>query len=159
MNAALLRPDLVIGLGSHRGDDRLGWIAAERLRQAGFTTVCARTGAELLSLFEGREWVVVVDASEPGSNPGRIRRFEWPDDIFWEAPSRGTHGLGLLAALRLADALDDSPPRVSIYTIEAKTVGELDPLSPEVERALAELVALMVDQAGPILQSTLADQC
>ncbi len=134
------RPELVVGLGSPRGDDRAGWVAAKRLESLGFEVATARNGSELLRLVEDRAFVVVIDAAMPAGSPGRITALDWPSDRLVESIGGGTHGLGLVQALRMADVLADRPRRVRIYTIEALAAGELDALSTPVEQAIECLV-------------------
>jgi hydrogenase maturation protease len=58
-----------------------------------------------------------------------------------------THSLGVAAAVGLARALGTLPSRLVIYAIEARhsLVGE--DLSPEVDRAVDEVVALVMQGA------------
>lgn len=114
---------LVAGLGSPHGDDRLGWAVIDRLRSRlppGVTACKALGGLDLLGCLEGQDAAVVVDASAPAGRPGEIRSFDWPCRELAEGEPLGTHGMGLVAALRMAEALGRLPRRVRIVAVEAQ---------------------------------------
>jgi hydrogenase maturation protease len=145
-----LRNAAIIGLGSPNGDDQLGWAAVARLARAGVADALrARDGIELLMALEGREEVIVIDASAPSGSPGRVRRIAWPSRGLAGEPAVSTHGLGLVAALRMAEALGRLPSRVTIYTVEAAASTPGAPLSAAAERGLVRLVAtILANDAG-----------
>jgi hydrogenase maturation protease len=148
---------LVVGLGSSHGDDRLGWAAIDALRPrlpAGTSARKASGGLELLECLEGQDEVIILDASTPGGQPGSIRVFDWPSsDIVASAPSN-THDLGLVDALRLADALGRLPSRVRIIAIEAQDMSPSESLSTSAARGLASAIENTLLEFGQDLMGT-----
>jgi hydrogenase maturation protease len=140
------RPPLVAGLGSPHGDDQLGWAVVDRLRSRlpdGVPACKVSGGLDLLGRLEGHDEAIVVDASAPTGRPGTIRAFDWPCDDFAEGGSFSTHGLGLVAALRMAEALGQLPRRVRIVAVEAQETA------PGV--GLSGIVADQLDAAAEIV--------
>jgi hydrogenase maturation protease len=145
---------LVAGVGSDFGDDRLGAVVVERL--AALTLPCdlrvVRAPIDLLDHLQEVERLHIVDACREAGPPGTIVRRDWPARDFSTTRFSGTHDFGLVAVLQLADQLRSSPPRMTIWSIEASdgedpaTIGR--PLSPAVavaaevliERLAAEIV-------------------
>jgi hydrogenase maturation protease len=143
---------LVVGLGSPHGDDRLGWVAVERLRPrlpAGVLALALGSGLELLDCLGDHDRAVVIDAVSPAGRPGTIRCFDWPcPELAARAPG-STHGLGLVEALRLAELLGRLPRRVAISTIEAQQTSPGAPLSESVMQALDMVVeTVLLSLAG-----------
>ena len=136
---------VVIGVGiAERGDDGAGRAVVQRLSGTlpGDVEIveCEGETTVLLARIEGASAVFVVDACVSGAPPGTIRRFDAT-----EAPlpdlgaSVSTHDLGLAAAIELARALGELPPRCIVYTIEGCSFEAGAPLSPPVRRAVAEV--------------------
>jgi len=130
---------LLVGLGSAHGDDRAGWLVAERLAEIlpGLVVRQARHPLNLLDWLDGVERLIVCDAAEPAGRPGRVRRFVWPAPELAERRASGSHGVPLPAVLALAAEMKTLPPRAEIWTVEA---GRCDPTadpSPPVVAAVA----------------------
>ena len=99
---------LIVGLGSPHGDDQLGWVAIDRLRPrlpAGISAQKVRGGLELIECLEGHDAAVVIDAASPAGRPGTIRSFTWPCPELAHCALLSSHGLGLVEAIQLAEAL------------------------------------------------------
>jgi hydrogenase maturation protease len=138
---------LVVGLGSPQGDDQLGWVAIDWLRPRlpeGIVAEKVRDGVELLLRLEGHDTAVVIDAAIPAGQPGLVRSFVWPAPELVQCAPWSTHGLGLVAALRLAEALGCLPRHVSIYTIEAHDVSAIGDLSDDVAQPLDSVVEAVI---------------
>jgi hydrogenase maturation protease len=138
---------LVAGLGSPHGDDQLGWAVVDRLRSrlpAGVPACKVSGGLDLLARLEGHDEAILVDASAPAGRPGTIRAFDWPCDDFAEGRSFSTHGLGLVAALRLAEALGRPPRRVHIVAVEAQETAPGADLSGAVARRLEDAAGVVL---------------
>jgi hydrogenase maturation protease len=137
---------LIIGIGNeYRGDDAAGLVVARRLKERlgeSFTVLEQRgDGAALMEAWRGAETVVVIDAVMSGAAPGTIRRFDaiaqpFPKGAF----RRSTHAFGVAEAVELARALGELPKTLVVYGVEGKNFAAGVGLSPEVERAVGEVV-------------------
>ena len=144
---------VVIGVGNpFRGDDGAGRAVARLVasRNGCGLVACECTGeaTSLMNAWTGFDDVVVVDACRGAGPPGRVHRFG-PDDVDRVAALQhaSTHSLGVAAAIALARTLGTLPSRLVIYAIEARDSREGEGLSPEVERAVHEVVALVMHDA------------
>jgi hydrogenase maturation protease len=160
---------LVVGLGSpHRGDDAVGIEVAtavsravRRLGLRGVEVVPHGDPTDLVLTWSGRDLAVVVDAVTSGAAPGTLVRVDvgpahpgWSDGPMVGA--RGTHALGLAAAVELGRALDRLPGRLVVVGVEAGSVDHGTALSPPVAEAvpgatdavLALLAASTTSQMG-----------
>ena len=141
------RPLLIVGVGSPHGDDQAGWLAVDRLRPHLPVEVVAHKasgGLDLLSLLEGHEELIVVDASAPAGHAGMLRTLEWPCPELADSPALSTHGMSLVESLRIAELLGCLPQRVSLYTIEANAASPGESVSDPVALALEKLVPLVL---------------
>lgn len=126
---------LIIGCGrSHRRDDQLGLLVAERLS----ATLSSRArvlqtespGADLLTELAGVELLIVIDAAR-GLPPGSWRRFErFPgadgsrlEFAGWDGHPGSCHALGVADALVLGDRLGLLPREVWIYAVAGSDFG------------------------------------
>ncbi|MEW5983974.1 MAG: hydrogenase maturation protease [Acidobacteriota bacterium] len=162
---------LVIGIGNEfRQDDGAGIAAARRLRHqapAG-VTVLERSGegTGLMAAWQGAGFAIVVDAVSSGADPGTIHRFEVTGPLAADTGSRprqpprifrGTsHQIGLGEAIDLAAAIGALPERLVIYGVEGRAFGEGIVLSPEVARAVEDVVARMAEDIGRECEGRLA---
>jgi hydrogenase maturation protease len=125
---------------SIRGDDGAGPAAAERLRARG-VPVLVEEPANLIELWSGADDVVVVDTVQSGAQPGTVHRVDATSEPLPAVLRSGsTHLLGLADAVELARVLGRLPERLRILGIEGGSFGWGDPLSAEVEQAVAQLV-------------------
>lgn len=137
---------IVVGVGNRfRSDDGLGPECATRLAGilAASTTVVEQGGdaAQLLETLQGADDVILIDAVQSGAAPGTIFRLDprgqpLPREIF----AASTHAFGVPEAIELARAFDELPRRIVIYAVEGASFSPGTALSPEVERALDEVV-------------------
>jgi hydrogenase maturation protease len=137
---------LIIGIGNeYRGDDAVGLIVARRLKVllGESVTVLEQSGdgAALMEYWRGAEAVIIIDAAMSGAAPGTIRRFDAsaqpiPKDAF----RCSTHAFGVAEAIELSRALTQLPRSLIVYGIEGKNFAVGVGLSPEVEKAVGEMV-------------------
>ncbi len=149
MNGA--RRTLIVGIGSNFGDDRLGLELAERLTvRLPWCKVCSlRSPIDLLDHLADVARLHVIDACCSGKPPGVITRHDWPAKELAEVQFGGTHDLGLIAALQLADQLRMLPTHVSIWAVavrEDAQHGEMSPLSASVAEAVNVLTARIASE-------------
>jgi hydrogenase maturation protease len=147
------RPIRVIAVGSPLGDDALAWEAARRLREReefllDIEVYMVDGGQRLLDLLDGRGTLLLVDAIGPGTGPGTIRRFEWPNQRIEALRPGSTHDLQPAEALRLAAALGIAPPRVVVFGMEAQSIAPGQGLSDAVTAAIPELVRRVIEEAA-----------
>jgi hydrogenase maturation protease len=151
---------VVIALGNRfRGDDGIGPIVAERLKQNaerlkknpadrsggridGCTIVEGKDDAmALVSAWENAALAVVIDAAVSGAAPGTIRRLEAGAQPLSKDVARcSSHGLGLAEAVELGKALGRLPGRLVIFAVEAATLEQGVAMSPQVAAAADTVV-------------------
>lgn len=140
------KPIRIIGLGNAlRGDDAVGILAARRLRaRVGDRTEVVEAemaGVEILELVEGARAVILIDAARSGQPPGTIHRLDASaSPIGPTVFPHSSHAINAVDALELARALGTLPTMVIVYGIEASDTEIGHPLSPQVARALDEIV-------------------
>jgi hydrogenase maturation protease len=141
---------LVIGVGSpDRGDDGAGRAVARRLiaRSACAFEVreCSGDATGLMDAWTGFDDVVLVDACRGAGPPGSVHRIG-PDegDRVGALQHASTHSLGVAAAIGLSRALGTLPRHLVIHAIEAGHTGEGRGLTPAVDRAVDQVVALVM---------------
>jgi len=144
---------LLIGVGNpDRGDDGAGRAVARRLLERNACGLEVREGSgeatSLMNAWTGFDDVVLVDACRGAGPPGSVHRIG-PDDVERVARLQhaSTHSLGVAAAIGLARVLGALPSRLVIYAIEARHSHEGEGLSPEVDHAVHEVVALVMQDA------------
>jgi len=101
-----------------------------------------------MNAWTGFDEVVLVDACRGAGPPGSVHRFG-PDDVERMARLQhaSTHSVGVAAAIGLARALGALPFRLVIYAIEAQDSTDGEALSPEVDHAVHQVVALVMHDA------------
>jgi hydrogenase maturation protease len=143
---------VVIGIGNpDRGDDGVGRVLARRLRARAAPGIevreCDGEATGLMAAWEGAEEVVLVDACRGAGPPGSVHRLD-AAEIAGPGSRRlrhgSTHSFGVTAAVGLARALAGLPLHLVLYAIEGRRFGEGAGLSPEVERAVDEVVTLLI---------------
>jgi hydrogenase maturation protease len=135
---------IVIGVGNDlRGDDAAGWETVRRLPPSGSLVLHEHGGDApgLISLWEADDDVVVVDAVVSDDPPGTILEIDalaapLPVDVSWAT----THGAGVAEGVELARALGLLPRSLVVLGIVAKRFDLGTPMTPEVERAVDEIV-------------------
>lgn len=133
---------LVAAIGNRdRGDDGAGPAIARRLRgrlPAGAQVI--EFGGDMVELIDA--WahaatVILVDASNPADEPGRIRRLDLAaSPIPLDVAQCSTHAFGLAETVELARALGQLPPRLIVYLVEGAQFETGAPLSPPVAEAV-----------------------
>ena len=135
----------ILGIGSPSGDDQAGWLAVDALQACGMQAngevvieKLDRPGSGLITLLDDAAWVILIDAMQSGSQPGRIRRFDRKD---WPTYSHGlsSHGFGVLDALALARELGSLPSRLDLYGIEIGSANSGEQAKGEILAAAQQL--------------------
>jgi hydrogenase maturation protease len=144
---------LLVGIGSPFGDDQAGWLIARTVAAKSFANVtvrCARSPAEMLDWVAPNCRLIVCDACHVAGDVGVWHCWQWPSEELPNMVFSGTHDLGLLYVLQLAQQLGRLSLPVTIWGIEVADVPPLanmesEELSPQVARAV-ELVATQLAQ-------------
>ncbi len=144
---------LILGLGNPLvGDEGIGVRVVEELKKLelpdGVTVVEGGTaGLGLISLMEGYQRVIIVDAADMGHPPGRVVRFTPSEAQFKtaEAPL-SLHQIGLGEVLALAEALEVAPAELVIIGIQPSRVEAGTGLTPEVEGAIPQITRIILDE-------------
>jgi hydrogenase maturation protease len=125
-----------------RGDDAVGPRVGGVLRDAGVPVLdCGDEPTRLIEHLEGLDVAVVVDAVRTGAPPGTLHRVEVTDGpLPAELGLASTHAFGVGEAIELARALGRAPRRVVVVGVEGVAFGMGDPVTPQVEAALAGAV-------------------
>ncbi len=138
-------PLLVIGVGNEwRGDDAVGRLAARALLAKELPGVAiiehSGDGANLMETWDGAAAVILIDAAAAGGTPGTIYRLDaHQDSIPAEWFGASSHLLGVGAAVELARALGQLPPRFVIFGIEGSSFAINTGLSSAVAASLPAL--------------------
>ncbi|UCF68074.1 MAG: hydrogenase maturation protease [Acidobacteriota bacterium] len=144
----------IIGIGNRlRGDDALGPLAADRLREQLGDRVVVLThesdASGLLHLWEGAEEVILIDAWHGPPPCGELHRIELAREMPpAHACASSTHVLDLLQVVALARQLERLPAHVVLYGVAGRAFGIGDAMSPEVAARLEELVAHIVEEVS-----------
>jgi hydrogenase maturation protease len=134
---------MVIGFGNPlRGDDGVGWVAAQQLAERVdtehvVTLAVHQLTPELAEPISRVELVIFVDASET-SDPGQLSA-EWIEPVE-PAASAMTHQLTPNRLLGLARQLYGRCPRAELFTIGGADFGHREELSATVSHACDLLV-------------------
>ena len=133
---------LIIVCGNRqRGDDAAGILVAERLRALGIAAeVCSGEVSNLIEAWTGADDVIVIDAVVSGTPAGTVHVWDGQRLPTFATSAGSTHGLGVAQAIRLARALNRLPSRLLVYGIEGKNFEMGSSVSPELERAVEEVV-------------------
>ncbi len=133
-----------------RGDDAVGPLVADRLRDRGVAVLdCHEEPTRLLDAMGGLDLLVVVDAVRSGASPGTLLRIEarhepLPADLGLAS----THAFGIAETLELARALGRAPARVVVHGVAGERFGMGDAPTPAVVAALDPLVERVVTDLG-----------
>jgi hydrogenase maturation protease len=146
---------LVAAIGHpDRGDDGVGPAVARVLTlRAPMGVSVLECGGDVLELID--EWTgyaaaILIDASDPAGDPGRIRRLDLVNSLLpADFAQNSTHAFGLAETVELARALNQLPRRLVAYLVEGEqfTIGA----------PLSSLVAAAVESVAEAVLSELSD--
>jgi hydrogenase maturation protease len=141
-------PVWVIGLGTHHGDDQVGWRVIDQLAATVPPGVGTRSTPDTMavtSVSTECKLLIVVDACRGADTPGTVHRFVWPDTRLAATLGVSSHGVGLVHALRLAEALERLPPTVIVLAVESLAFEPGSRMSSRVQAAIPEVVRRVMD--------------
>lgn len=105
-------------------------------------------GLELLSYFEERSHILIVDAVKNDQKPGTIVRIEDPPAYFRNRIS--PHQIGLADVMGVAAITGILPPNITLFGIEPKQISTGLDLSADVALNLSRLVDLVAAELKTI---------
>lgn len=145
----------IIGIGqSIRGDDAAG-LAAVRLWQDTFighsnqaniqVELAEVPGIGLLTLLEGADVAILVDAVQSGAQPGTIHLVSEDQLDAFSSSSASAHGWGVAETLALGHQLtpENMPGKIYLIGIEAVDFAFGGPFTLPVEQALPQAARLI----------------
>lgn len=134
-----------------RGDDAVGLLAAQRLRQEvgdrADVIEAEMAGIDIVDLMKGVRVAILIDAARSGQNPGTVHRLDASTGAIAVGmfPS-SSHALGVSEALELARIMGVLPETVIVYGVEVGATEAGQPLSSPVAKALEEVVELVIQE-------------
>ncbi len=133
---------LIIGIGNRfRGDDALGCILADQLKEHGFNAM-EHSGepASLMDAWQGYDPVILIDCVFSGAAPGTIHHFDLQQDkLPADFAKPTTHAVGIAEAVEFARVLGKLPPHIEFYGVEGAAYESGESLTPAVKKAAEEL--------------------
>lgn len=143
---------LVIGVGNqYRGDDAVGLVVAERLKQLQLpnvsVTLCPGGGLDLMDAWQNAQSVIIVDAVRSNEVAGSVVRVSHEDlDRLNNVGTVSSHGFGVVEAVSMATALGILPAKLVIYGIEAQHFEPGTVMSPDVAAAVDQVVQIIAEE-------------
>lgn len=141
---------LVLGIGNILlQDEGAGVRALQRIEQTyrlpeGVALLDGGTsGLDLLQYFSGRQQLVILDVARMNTRPGEIVRMEGEAVPAFFRHKISPHQLGLSDLLAAARMTGELPETVVFFGIEPSLLETGLELSPEVDRSLDRLAALV----------------
>jgi hydrogenase maturation protease len=142
---------LIIGVGNeYRGDDGIGIAVAHALDGGALPAdvevrVQSGEATALMTAWADARAVILIDAVAAQDSPGKIYRIEaHAKPIPEHFLSCSTHNFGVAAAIELARAVGQLPPRVIVYGVEGEDFSMGAQLSPTVRAAVGEAVTRII---------------
>ncbi|MBM9512869.1 HyaD/HybD family hydrogenase maturation endopeptidase [Desulfogranum marinum] len=144
---------LVLGIGNLLiGDEGVGCKAVEELNRRyqlppGLECMDGGTaGFELLSLMDGKDLVILIDALRNDMEPGTSVLVAGEDVPQVFLTSISPHQLGISDVLAAAQLTDTLPRELFLYGIEPKNLDVGIGLTPEVEAGMEKVISAVVEQ-------------
>jgi hydrogenase maturation protease len=155
---------LILGLGNPLlGDEGIGARVVNELKKLelpdGVSAVEGGTaGLGLISLMEGYQRVIVVDAADMDRPPGQGVRFT-PSEVRFKTAKAlfSLHQMGLGEVLTLTAALEVTPANLVIIGVQPGRIEAGAGLSPEVERAIPQIISMVLDELEATADSSALD--
>ena len=105
-------------------------------------------GMELLSYFDERSHILIIDAVKTDNKPGTIVRIDDPPAFF--STKISPHQIGLADVLGAAAITDNLPRNLVLFGIEPKEISTGLDLSSEIAQNLSRLVDMVITELKTI---------
>lgn len=151
-SASVNKPrNVVVGIGNLLlKDEGIGVHLAQALERIpwpiDFEVIDGGTSPDLFPLLEGVDKLVVVDAAQGGGEPGDIYRFTLDRLSLEDSINTSAHQIGLVETLMMMKALGTAPEKTVIIGVEPKEIDWGLDLSPELERKIPEIIAMVLEE-------------
>ncbi len=158
-------PVRLIGIGSALGADQIGWLAVHRLDMVGFTArypenfldidICP-SPALLVSQYSSARALILLDAYCSTDPKATVKKFTLGDLNTVNRPC-SSHGLDLLQALAICDALDNTQTQVLIVGIcigQDTETANCDKGQDILDMAFPSLIKVLDDEINHLLLQT-----
>jgi len=124
-----------------RGDDAVGLLVGDRLRDAGIEVQeCEDEPTRLLESWAGLDLLVLVDATRSGSPPGTVRRVDASAHALGgDVGLTSSHAFGVAETIELARALGCLPAQVVVYGIEGERFAATTDVTSSVRSAIDQV--------------------
>lgn len=131
-----------------RGDDAVGLLVGDRLRESGIEVQeCEDEPTRLLDSWAELDLLVLVDATRSGSQPGTVRRVDASAEaLTGDVGLTSSHAFGVAETIELARALDCLPPRVVVYGVEGECFAATTDVTPAVRTAVDAVAAAVREE-------------
>ncbi len=108
---------------------------------------------DLFHIYHDYDWLVVLDCVKAGGAPGTLHRLEEADLARASRKAVGVHDFGMLDSLLFAEVLGGARPRLAVLGVEPLAIEYGEGLTPDVQRALPELVRAAAARVRAILDA------
>ena len=150
----------IVGVGNpYRGDDDAGPAVVRALHALplplpdAVTLTHADDPLLIIDLLCTTSALIVIDAVATAAPAGTMHRFDARTQrLPHEYSSCSTHAFGVGEAIELARALGTLPQHVTVYGIVGRCFGVGDALSPEVERAVEQVAAAVMQEVSVLTE-------
>lgn len=153
----------ILGIGSPFGDDQVGWVVADSLKnklsrdQEAYQMVSIecydRPGVRLIELISSAKTVFLIDAVKSECAIGTIHRLK-NDEIYEFKNMLSTHAMGVAQALELGNSLKVLPEEIILYGIEIDNIVLNDSISKSVKKAIIMVVTQLKRDLDNMLKYT-----
>lgn len=134
---------LIIGIGNRlRGDDALGPLASDILREEGFNAI-EHSGepAGLIELWKEAGHVILIDAVFSGDAPGTVHHFDLTEEKLPACFARpSSHAVGVAEAVEFSRVLGKLPEKIEFFGVEGESYGYNEAMAGHVEESMGKVI-------------------
>jgi hydrogenase maturation protease len=145
---------LVIGVGNFLlADDGAGIHVVNQLEKMPLTSDVelldgGTVGFELITHFQGRKKVIIIDAVKTEDDPGAVFRFKPEDLFFYKQKSFSVHQFGLHELFFFAQKMTPRPEIVVFGIVPQETKKFSTELSPAVRMGIQKMLPALLEEIG-----------
>ncbi len=144
---------LVMGIGSHHGDDGIGWAVIDQLIERPMDGVCfvkAQVPLDLLDTIDEVSEVHLVDAAvglDPSESLLRLNySIPFERAALGSISMMGTHGMSVTEVLRIAESLGVYTGHVTIWLCKGQSYQPFEELSEVARQSVSRCVSELVKE-------------